>query len=164
LIGSFIKGRFRPKGLLQFYTIVLGFIHRHCPRAIWSGIFCCDQEETHFTKAGLDFSRHKKEGIDPGKVDQKDVCIISQAQILCQNRLPKPETHKQIHAAGILGRKLANSSLVGQRAPNWVTFAGRSQRNVDECGARMCQIQIMEKPLRNHETPGDCFRMFYVAA
>lgn len=40
--------------------------------------------------AGLDFSRHKKEGIDPG----------------------------------ILGRKLANSSLVGQRAPNWVTFAG----------------------------------------
>lgn len=25
---------------------------------------------------------------------------------------------------GILGRKLANSALVGQRAPSWVTFAG----------------------------------------
>ncbi|CAK9067360.1 unnamed protein product [Durusdinium trenchii] len=40
--------------------------------------------------AGLDFPRHKKEGIDPV----------------------------------VLGRKLANSSLVGQRAPSWVTFAG----------------------------------------
>jgi len=40
--------------------------------------------------AGLDFPRHKKEGIDPV----------------------------------VLGQKLANSSLVGPRAPSWVTFAG----------------------------------------
>ena len=33
-----------------------------------------------------------------------------------------------LHAARVvLGRKLANSSLVGQRAPSWVTFAGQKQ-------------------------------------
>eukprot|EP00930_Biecheleria_cincta_P040550 TRINITY_DN27777_c0_g1_i1.p1 TRINITY_DN27777_c0_g1~~TRINITY_DN27777_c0_g1_i1.p1 ORF type:complete len:400 (+),score=70.56 TRINITY_DN27777_c0_g1_i1:48-1247(+) len=49
------------------------------------------QKSVEFLRAaGIDFSRHKKEGID----------------------------------GTMLGKKLANSGLVGQRAPWWVTFSG----------------------------------------
>ena len=80
-------------------------MHSHCPDAMLFGredVVATNKRRIFTTKAGLDFSRHKKEGIDPGHVGfwhQKYVCIISQAQmtqICCLSKPSKPKTHKQI--------------------------------------------------------------------
>lgn len=76
-----------------------------------------------FSQAGLDFSRHKKEGIDPGTMGKLGVL----SQNVPSTALKLIECNSASFGSsfqGILGGKLANSSLVGQRAPSWVTFAG----------------------------------------